>query len=222
MERQNKLVRDVLKILSEEGVLDNVLLIGSWCAGFYRAYFKDPEYNPRIKTRDIDFLLPIRPRFRKKIDLEHLLSPLGFEVEFYGKGYMKLESDELALEFIIPEVGPHKEKPHDVPALKFNAQPLRHISLLWRKPVTVNVDGIDVRLPHPADFCVQKLITVGKRKGTNKDKMEKDRQAAFEVLDILMKGDGITELKNSIRKISTSERKAVLAELNKAGYELDL
>lgn len=221
MERQNRLVRKILKILSDAGVLEGVLLIGSWCAGFYKEYFKDPEYNPRIKTRDIDFLLPIRPRFKSKVDLEQLLVPLGFEVEFYGKGYMKLENDELALEFIIPEVGPHKEKPHDVPALKFNAQPLRHTSLLWRLPVSVNIDGIDVMLPHPADFCIQKLIIAGKRKGTSGEKAAKDRQTAFEVLDALLKGDGLRELKKSIKKISASERNTVLSVLTAAGYEVE-
>ena len=219
MERQNRLVRDILKILSEAGVLDGVLLIGSWCAGFYREYFKDPEYDPRIKTRDIDFLLPTRPRFMSKVDLEELMAPLGFEVEFYGKGYMKLESDELALEFIIPEVGPHKEKPHDVPALKFNAQPLRHTSSLWRSPVKLNIDGIDIMLPHPADFCIQKLIIAGKRKGANRGKGEKDRQAAYEVLDALLKGDGLEEVENARQGISVSERKVVQAELTAAGYE---
>jgi hypothetical protein len=221
VERQNKLVRDILKILSDAGVLNGVLLIGSWCASFYKGYFRDPEYNPRIKTRDIDFLLPIRPRFKSKVDLEELFTPLGFEIEFYGKGYMKLESEELALEFLIPEVGPHREKPHDVPALKFNAQPLRHISSLWRSPVTVNVDGIDVTLPHPADFCVQKLIIAGKRKGASGEKAEKDRQTAFEVLDALLKGNGLRGLKKAIERISASERKSVLSELAAAGYELE-
>jgi hypothetical protein len=221
VERQNKLVRKILKILSDAGVLEGVLLIGSWCAGFYKGYFDDPAYNPRIKTRDIDFLLPARPRFKSKVDLEQLLAPLGFEIEFYGKGYMKLESEELALEFVVPEVGPHKEKPHDIPALKFNAQPLRHISLLWRNPVTVNIDGIDVILPHPADFCIQKLVIASKRKGVSREKGEKDRQSAFEVFDALKRYDNLKELKKALQEISASERKTVMAEITAADYNVE-
>ena len=205
---------DILKRLADAGVLEGVLLIGSWCAGFYKEYFKDPEYNPRIRTRDIDFLLPIRPRFKSKVDLEELLGPLGFEMEFYGKGYMKLESDELALEFLIPEVGPHKEKPHEVPALKFNAQPMRHMSTLWRSPVRVNIDGIDVILPHPADFCVQKLVIAGRRKGASREKGEKDRQTAFEVLDSLLKSDNKIELEKAIE----AYRRSLELNPKNAGY----
>lgn len=222
MEKQSKLVKQTLKILSEAGVLEGALLIGSWCASFYRLYFSDTKYNPRIRTRDIDFLLPTRPRFKNKVDLEELMSPLGFEMEFYGKGYTKLESEELALEFIIPEVGPHKEKPHNVPELKFKAQPLRHMSMLWRNPIIVRMEGIDVMLPHPADFFVQKLVTARKRKGANRDKSDKDREAAYEVLEALLRNNDLEEVRKAAQKLTSAERKAVLAELANAGYEIEI
>ncbi len=218
MEKQNKLVIEILRRLDDAGILPNILLIGSWCASFYKAYFKGVDYNPRIRTRDIDFLLNIRPAFQKACDIETLMAPLGFEVGFYGKGYMKLESEDLALEFIIPEVGPHKEKPHAVPDLKFNAQPLRHTAMLWRKPVEVTIEGIRVRLPHPADFCIQKLVIVSKRKAA--EKAEKDRASALEVLDVLIKKGQQSEIENAISKLTESERKSVVGELKRSGYEL--
>jgi hypothetical protein len=217
VEKQNRLVIEILKRLSAHGVLGQVLIIGSWCAGFYKAYFVKADYHPRLKTRDIDFLLPVRAVFPKPIDLEKLLAPLGFEIEFYGEGYMKLESDELALELLIPEVGPAREKPHPLPALKFNAQPLRHTAMLWRDPIEVRIEGVRVRLPHPADFCLQKLIVSGKRRKAGS--AEKDRLSAFEVLDALIERGEIANLHAAYRELTKAEKKVVDRALLDAGYE---
>ncbi len=222
MERQNRLVKKILSVLASKGILDGVLLIGSWCAYFYKSYFSSPEYNPRIRTRDIDFLLPTRPRFKNDVDLEQLMAPLGFEVEFFGKGYMKLESEELSLEFLIPEVGPHKERPVTLTELKFNAQPLRHMAMLWRNPISVRIEGIKMKLPHPADFFIQKLIVASKRRAALKGKRDKDRETAFEVLDALLKSGAIDELRAAMSETTTSERRIVMDQLKVAGRMIDI
>lgn len=61
MEKQPELVIKVLKRMSEAGILDHILLIGSWCTSFYKDYFKGTDYAPTIKTRDIDFSDGLRP-----------------------------------------------------------------------------------------------------------------------------------------------------------------
>lgn len=216
MKKQNKLVIDVLTRLSTEGVLDHILIIGSWCSHFYKDYFSKQDYNPRIKTRDIDFLVPLRPHFSKQIDLEEVLSSLGFEIEFFGKGYMKLESEELIIDFLIPEVGPNKEKPVPLPDLKLNAQPLRHLSHLWRDPIEVAMSGITLHLPHPADYAVHKLIIAGKRAG--KEKAEKDRVSALEVIQALIDKGEQTAIEKSLGYLSKTELKVAKKELEHAGY----
>lgn len=197
-------------------MLDQLLLIGSWCAGFYKNYFENVDYNPVIKTRDIDFLISHRSHFAKSVDLEELLKPLGFEIEFFGKGFMKLESDELIIEFLIPEIGRPKEKPHPLPQLHFNAQPLRHLSILWRDPITVNVEGIKVRLPHPADFCLQKLVVAPKRKKS--EKSEKDLATAFEVLNAILQKGELKSFSLALKDLTPKERAAAIKALEKGGY----
>jgi len=209
--KQNKLVIDILKQLSQAGILDNVLLIGSWCLAFYNDYFKDPEYRPMVKTRDIDFLLPSKPSFPKQLDIEELLSPLGFDIGFYGKGFMKLESDELILEFLIPEIGRHNEKPYPLKSLNFNAQPLRHLSMLWRNPVTVSISGISCRLPHPADYFMQKLIASSKRKKAAK--REKDQQGVLYLIEALQKKNDYKEIKKAYEHLTKKEKVIVKQEL---------
>lgn len=202
--------------MANAGILDNVLLIRSWCANFYSDYFSDQDYIPRIKTRDIDFLTTARPSFPNKVDFEDLLSHLGFEVNFFGEGYMKLESEELILEFLTPEVGRARGKPVPIKDLKFNAQPLRHLSMLWRDPIKMIIADVKVRLPHPADYMFQKLISSSKRKRS--DKALKDREIAIEVLRALLEKDEKQSITDSLNNLSRAERKLIMQELCDSEY----
>ena len=217
MDKQNSLVLEILRRLSKEGILDRAMLIGSWGAYFYKYYFKSEDYHPVLKTRDIDFLLPKPVRFPKKLDLEALLSDLGFEVEHSREGYMRLESAELILEMLIPETGAGRDKPYPLPEIKFNAQPLRHLAMLWREPINIEIEGISFRIPHPADYCIQKLIIQEKRK--DKEKKEKDLESAFSVLEILLQENQTKLIFEVFQKCSRNEKKVVLDILIKRGHE---
>lgn len=203
--------------MSEAGILDNVLLIGSWCAFFYKQYFSKVEFNPVIRTRDIDFLVKTNPKFPKSVDLEELLKPIGFEIEFFGKGYMKLESEELAIEFLVPEVGRPSGRPLPLPAIKLNAQPIRHLTILWRNPIQITLSGVQVKLPHPVDYLLQKLVIAKERKKA--DKAEKDRQSAFAVLDAIIENGELPEFHRAIKSLSKKELKTVSLELEKSNLK---
>ena len=213
MEKQPELVIKILKRMSHAGILDHILLIGSWCTSFYKEYFKGTDYEPIIRTRDIDFLVRQRFRFPKQVDLASLMADLGFELAFVGNSeYMRLESAELMLEFLVPEVGPAKEKPYLLPDLKFNAQPLRHLSMLWRDPVTVPISGVKLKVPHPADYCLHKLIIFSRR--GNPDKKKKDLQSSLQVLDSLLEQEGSINLKKAFTVLNRNEKKDILKALN--------
>lgn len=158
-----------------------------------------------------------RPTFSKSVDLEALLHPIGFEIEFFGHGYMKLESEELAIEFLAPEIGRPRDTPLPLPAIKLNAQPLRHLQMLWRQPIALTVSGIRIHLPHPADYALQKLIIAEKRK--NPDKAAKDRQGAFVVLDALIENGELSELHNAVENLSRETLKTVVTEFAKSGRQ---
>lgn len=211
MDKPNSLVIEILRRFEREGILKPAMLIGSWGAYFYKYHFKYKAYHPILKTRDIDFLLRRPVRFSKKIDIEKLLSDLGFEVEHSNNGYMRLESAELILEMLIPETGPGRDKPYALPDIKFNAQPLRHLSMLWRKPIRVKVEGVMIKLPHPADYCIHKLVIQKKRK--KKEKQEKDLESAFSVLDILLKENQSKQVLEAFQELTRKEKKIVLETL---------
>ncbi|MCX5657253.1 MAG: GSU2403 family nucleotidyltransferase fold protein, partial [Candidatus Omnitrophica bacterium] len=77
---QYKLCLEVLRRFNKAGILDGLILIGSWCLYFYKDYFGNILYIDiaTIKTRDIDFLVPIPSRIKKEVDIPKLLEDLGF------------------------------------------------------------------------------------------------------------------------------------------------
>lgn len=217
MAEQPQLVAEILKRLHSVGILDRVLIIGSWCGSFYRDYFKSPEYAPVLRTRDIDFLVPQRTRFAKTVDLEELLADLGFEVIFSMSGKMKLESPELIIELLVPETGPAKEKPYPLPQLKFNAQPLRHLGMLLNNPISLTISGIPVRLPHPVDYALHKFIISFDRK--NEDKRTKDQQMASLILDTIReREDDVLYLKKACAQLTKKQQKRISHILEEHGY----
>ena len=218
MKNQSDLVFKVLSKLQKVEILDHVLLIGSWCAKFYESYFKGIDYFPRLMTRDIDFAVPRGARFSQEVDLEKLLASEGFEIEFLGDGYMRLESDQLMIEFLVPEVGRSTTKPYPLKALKWNAQPLRHLDMLWRDPIKIKLDQLIIHLPHPIDFCLNKLIVSGKRK--NKDKQLKDLETAALILEALQVKGELEILKQVLKTLPKKEQKAVMLVLEKIEFKL--
>lgn len=179
----------VIKRLEKAGVLENLVLIGSWCIPFYKEYFGNIKYSTAIKTRDIDFLVPYPLKTKPEINIPELLKDLGFIIGFKGPaGYIQLEHPELIIEFLVPEKGRGLEKPYQLPQFKLNAQALRFLDLLMENTIRTKIENIEVTLPHPVNFALHKLIVSQRR--DKKEKAMKDRNTATEILKALIsKGD---------------------------------
>ncbi len=63
------LCHEVLRRMDREGILMNMILVGSWCVLLYEDYFKGKGLLPPIRTRDIEFLIPLPAKFKTKTDL---------------------------------------------------------------------------------------------------------------------------------------------------------
>ena len=129
--KQYELCLIVLQRLHDAGVLNGMILIGSWCIPFYAKYFGHIKYLKTIRTRDVDFLIPSPCSFKKDINLPELLKDLGFVIGYKGsKGYIKLEHPELMVEFLVPEKGRGTDGPIQIPRLGVNAVALRFLHFL--------------------------------------------------------------------------------------------
>lgn len=112
--KQYELCLEILRRFHKEGILDNLILIGSWCVYFYADYFRGIPYidQATIRTRDIDFLVDDPAHIKREIDIPALLKDLGFVTIYKGsKGYIKLDHPDLILEFLVPEKGKGSNRP---------------------------------------------------------------------------------------------------------------
>ena len=212
--RQFELCLEVLRRFDKEGLLDKIILIGSWCLLFYQNYFKGKEGSrfSSFKTRDIDFLIDRPSQIKKHIDVPELLKDLGFVVQFKGnKGYLKLDHPELILEFLVPEKGRGSDKPYPLPNLGMNAVPLRFLSFLSQNTIKVDYQGIAVTLPHPANFALHKLIIFQRR--VKKEKAEKDKKAAIDVLRALIEAGEKASIIKSYNSIPEKWQKKIMKGL---------
>ena len=206
------LTLEVLNRFQKAGILRSIVLIGSWSVYFYKYYFKSKSYSSFIRTRDIDFLVQVPMKLNKKIDLSKMLEDLGFIEEFSrSKGYIKLTHPDLTVEFLVPEKGRESDKPYPLPQLGINAQALRYLDILSENTISIDVDGIQIILPHPAAYALHKFI-IFKRRG-NKDKRDRDIEGAIRVFHELIKNDGSTAIKQVFNSLHKKWQATVLNNL---------
>ncbi|MBI5181337.1 MAG: hypothetical protein HZA06_00310 [Nitrospirae bacterium] len=194
--------------------MNETILIGSWCMYFYKKYFTAVKYNPSIRTKDIDFLIPLPAKSKKKIDIVELLKPEGFIVTFSNSGYMRLEHPEIMIDFLVPERGKGIDKPYPLPHLGVNAQALRFLDFLVDNTIAIKSDNIIVRVPHPAAFGLHKLI-ISKRRKTE-EKSLKERREAITVLNTLIKKGESNKIKAMFDTMPITWRKKTLQILKES------
>ena len=211
---------EVLRRMRSRRILDKLILVGSWCILLYEDYFREKGILPPIRTRDLEFLIPIPPRFDQTTNLHELLKDLGFVVDYKGEeGYMIFVHPDLILEFLVPARGREPNKPHPIAQLGINAQALRFMDLLLRNPIQVLFDDIPVTVPHPADFALQKLLIARRRK--QRDKAKKDRAQAIAVLRALDASDQVGTVFSLLQTMPQSWQRTIRKELTEMG-EKDL
>ena len=216
--KQYNLCIEILRRFHQAGVLNDFILIGSWCIYFYKGYFTGKGYIERVtlKTRDIDFLIENPHKIKQQVDIPDLLKDLGFVTIFKGsKGYIKLDHPDLLLEFLVPEKGRGINKPYPLPRLGMNAVALRFLNFLSARIIRIKVEDFYLTLPHPANFALHKLIIFQRR--IKEEKAAKDRNSAIEILKALIdKGDSHI-IKNVFDSIPVKWQRKIVKGLEMSG-----
>ncbi len=211
---QYELCIEVLKRLEKAGILNDIILIGSWCIPFYKDYFGGVKYPAAITTRDIDFLIPTPAKITTKADIPELLKDLGFIVGFKGpEGYIQLEHSDLIIEFLVPEKGRGLDKPYKLPQFGLNAQALRFLDLLIEETIKVNVEDIEFSLPHPVNFAFHKLII--SRRRLKEEKALKDVNTGAEILSALIAKNDLGKIRNVFDSLLPKWQKKIIERLDK-------
>ena len=218
-ENQYKLCIEILSRFDKAGILKNIVLIGSWCIPFYKNYFGDTKYLQQLKTRDVDFLVPEPHKIIEKVDIPKLLKDLGFVIGFKGQqGYIKLEHPDLIVEFLVPEKGRGIKRPVPLPMLGLNAQALRYLNFLTGSIITLAVEGMQIRLPHPVNFAFHKLIIYQLR--GNPEKAKRDRETALRILEAVVEKGEKDLIQQTFEAIPVKWQKKILTGLQRLDHPL--
>lgn len=179
-------VLEILNRFQKAGVLQRLILIGSWCLYFYRHGIRGLDGLRMSRTTDIDFLVPRPFRSGRKVDIPAILQELGFAPTFHGQsGLAVYDHPELRLEFLIPELGRGNSGPVTIRDFHIKAQEIRYLNFLVDHPIKIEYQGVTVTVPEPAVFALHKLIVSSRRK--KPEKREKDLEAAVGILELLFK-----------------------------------
>lgn len=215
---QYDLCHEVLRRLQSEKVLPHLILTGSWCLLLYRQYFGKTAIFATLRTRDIDFLVPLPVSIKDKVDVPLMLEDLGFVVDYKGnEGFMQLVHPELMLEFLVPQRGRESNHAHPLPQLGMNAQPLRYMDMATMHTIQLTFEGIPLSVPHPASFSLHKLLVAPRRK--EEAKRTRDIEVAVELLNLLLARRDTAILAKVISHIPVSWRNTIFKELKGAGAE---
>lgn len=208
MSKQFELIDEVLKALNREGVLNNIIIVGSWCIYFYKHHFEEAKILSNITTLDIDIdVNPLRKE-KRKVNVSDIFISLGFDLQFHGDGSILLIHPEIKAEFLVPEIGRPAHDPIKIPGFGITAQPLRWLDLLEKEVITVDYKGMQVKVPHPARFAVHKLIISQRRRGKN-PKTDKDIRQGIEVARMLIEMGQAKKLNEIIGGLSRKQKKLI-------------
>ena len=171
---------NILQDLDKSNILPYCIISGSWSLYFYKFLFDN--FVPPIATTDFDIFLP-DVRKIKESNISSILS----EREYYrnddilsGKTTF-LSKDGFEIEFLtLPKRNSNNVL--IVEGLRIGAEVLPKLAPLKENYITVIYHGMNINIPSPSSYCLQKLL------------INKDRKQNKQLKDI----DGVKYVLNFI------------------------
>ena len=203
-----------VKLLNDNDVLKEMILIGSWAEFLYEeSEILPKEYEANIQTLDVDFLLKNLKRPMPPKDLMSLAKEDGYITESdILTGVSKIYGENLEIEFLLAKKGAGNEL-----ALKTNlgvtAQTLRHLDVLLKNTMIISYMGYNIAVPLPEAYALHKII-INNQRGK---KARKDALAIQNIFPYLNK-----ETFNTIySQLSKREKNSVNAFIKKEILSVD-
>jgi hypothetical protein len=164
-----ELLYPVLLRLHNAGVLEQCVLVGSWCQDFYRHLWNNPFEIPAATTTDADLLIPRRIKCKSPVNIANLMEEAGFTIGPEGSsGLMHFVHEDFKFEFLTEPGAKAEEKLHLFKNLNVSAQKLHLLKIPLHYTFTMPFRDIVVRLPEMQAFALQKLIVSQRRKNPGK------------------------------------------------------
>jgi hypothetical protein len=215
-------------LVSLEPYMDSLVLVGGWVPYLYRYLpWATPTQHPPVHTSDIDMALSSR-LVRKELSLGECLERGGFgavfsigqqpPVMYFQEEWRGL--DRLAsvyAEFLVPHVGRETGRSGESRTVVkieghggVTAQALRFLDLLLEDTLEIDLQVVPelgferpfvVRIPHPLNYCLQKLLAIPRR---SRNKVPGDCAYLYEVAVITRKI--WPEIRQKLAQIESSGR----------------
>lgn len=212
---------ETIKVLHELDILPHIMLIGSWAEYLYPLLFES-EFEPNIRTRDIDFFyrnlkLPDKPvRFVEAMKRNGFIYDID-SVSEIAKFY---KEDLLEIEFLTKVIGSGAQSSYLIRALGIKAEGLRIINILDDFATEVTQNGYTVIVPLPSAYVIQKLLANPTRVPANKK--EKDIAAVINLLEHIEASEKHRQdLRHVIDSLTVKQRKTLDEVTNQYNIRLE-
>ncbi len=159
-ERQEQIFWSAIELLNNVGIIKHVMVIGSWAEYLYTNIFTE-EYIPNIHTKDIDLFYRDINKPQMKIDFISLMRENGFTYdELPDTGIAKFYKEGLIeLEFLSQVKGSGINTVNKINSLGIKSEGLRDINILNNYPYNIVVRGINITVPEPSAYIIQKILS---------------------------------------------------------------
>lgn len=205
-----KMLNVILNDLNDEGLLKDLILIGSWVEFLYEENNIIEGFSATTKTTDIDFLVPNIHKPRKKVSLPKILKEKGYELKTERLSKVnKFIKDEFEIEFLARQIGKPSNQ-EKVPSLGIKVETLKHMNVINKNVITVLHNNIKVIVPSPEAFVIGKMII---NKDRSEEKKEKDNISINNMLITMMDIDkSMKELNRIYNEDTTKKEKKYIDE----------
>lgn len=217
MTENEQQLKNILLILQKEGVLENTILIGSWCLLFYKYIFEN--FNPTIRTSDIDFYVPNVKSVNEKQNLVRSLKTINFDpiydiltnkTKFISPGGFELE--------FLTKLNRNNLPCVELGNTKIYAESISYLEIYSANYIEVNYEGVLVKVASPASYVLQKLLINQRR---TPEKQVKDIESLKNVLSYIFASNKYTtELKELYESLPKKWKKAITETAKKNNIEL--
>ena len=188
-------LKEIIKVLDKEGILKDVILIGSWCPLFYKYLFDN--FTPMVRTTDVDFFVPNSKSFVEKDSVIKSLEHIKYEfLTRLNRKY--LNCVELGHTGIF-------------------AESISNLDIFISNFIEVDYQGIQVKIASPASYVLQKLLIAQKRG----EKIEKDIESVKVILGyIVMSKKYLDELNSLYLSLPKKWKKTIKENAKKNDIDL--
>lgn len=207
-------LEELLHSMGSAGFFKEGILAGSWVFVLYASIYK-VEYP--VRTFDIDFAVPpLKDMTGSGFDLEEVITDLGYLPVTESSGWRRYTREGFGVEFITHRRG-SREGVDVIKAFNITALRLPYLDLLFESPMTVDIAGIQLRIPSPETLFLHKLITSQRR--IELTKAEKDLEQCRYLINAI-EFPKVNELTKN-RRWSREVRKKMEEACEKIGLQVE-